>query len=114
MDISDVHAVQAGTFGRLFAAHGMRARRGRKVLEVEMGIEGEQAVGNFRIQPGNIAGYGADLLLVYLSGNQQGTGDEKRWLWPFGYPCAQCLEIIQGFSVCDATQSMMNTVIPCL
>jgi len=62
VDIPNVHAVQAGTFGRLFAAHGMRAGRGRQVLEVEMRIEGEQAVGNFRIQPGNIAGYGADLL----------------------------------------------------
>jgi hypothetical protein len=75
LDIPDVHAVQAGTFGRLFATHGMRAGRGRKVLEAKMRIEGQQAVGNFRIQPGNIAGYSADLLLVYVSWNQQSTGD---------------------------------------
>ena len=49
VDITDMYTVQAGAFSQLFAAQGMCAGRGGKVLKVEMRMKSEQAVRNFGI-----------------------------------------------------------------
>ena len=46
MDVSGMDVTKPFILGDLLAPHGMVARCGGKVVEIEMGIEAEETVGN--------------------------------------------------------------------
>lgn len=103
---------QAGAFGYLFAAKGMRARSGGKILQVEVRIKCQQTVGNLWVQFGQIARYSCYFLLIHIAGNQQGAGNEHWRLWSVRDQLAQDSEVLQGLSVGDSAQSIVNTFVP--
>jgi hypothetical protein len=112
MDISYVDPPDAGMFCGLQTTEGVSSRCGRKVSQIETGIEAQQAVRDFGVEAANIPGYGIHLLLIYVARDQQGAGNQERGFRPLGYPLAQLLEIIQGFLIRNATQGFVKPIVP--
>ena len=50
MHISDMDILQAGLFSHRLAAEGMGSGCGGKILEIKLGVKGQEAVGNVRVE----------------------------------------------------------------
>jgi len=103
---------QTGVFGNFLAAEGMGAGGGGKVLQMKMRIEGQETVGNFRVKFSYIASNSCDFHLVHIARHQEGAGNKERWLRPSLDELAQHFEILQGFSIACAAETIVNTFIP--
>jgi hypothetical protein len=82
MQIADVDLLEASAFSNLFTAKGMIAGGSGKVLQVEMRIECQEAVGNLRVEFSEIAGNSCHFHFIHIAGYQEGTGNEEGWLGP--------------------------------
>ena len=50
MDVPDVDISQAGRFSGGLAAEGMGSGCGGEILEIKLGVKGQEAVGNVRVE----------------------------------------------------------------
>ena len=76
--IADMDALETGVFGNLLATKGMATGGGGKVVKAEVGIECQQTVRDFWMQPRQKRSNTSNLHLVYIPGHQKGTGNEER------------------------------------
>jgi hypothetical protein len=83
----------------VLATQGVFSGGGRKVSQIKTGIESQQAVWNVGVETADVTGYGVHLLVIYIAGDQKGTGDQERGVRPLWHPFAQLLEILQGLFV---------------
>lgn len=112
MDIAEVNPLEAGLLCHFLAAKSMAAGGGGKIVQEKVGIESQQTVRNFRIQPGQVAGDTAHLLLIHIAWNQKGAGNKGRRLRTFACPATQSCKIFQSGPVAHTTQGAMDAVVP--
>jgi hypothetical protein len=93
MSVSYVSSPNSRVMGDFLAPQGMPSRRGRQIVQVKLGIKGQKAVRDIRIQGTKIPCYGIDFLLIHIAGDQKGAGYQKGGGRPLECPLAQGLEV---------------------
>ncbi len=93
MDIADSHPLESHFLGCLKAAFRLGTRGAGEVGEIELGMKRKQGVGYGRVALADESGNISDLLLVHISWNHQGAGNEKRRVWSLLNQRAQPLEV---------------------
>ncbi len=94
MSVSDVSSPNSSVTGDFLAPQGMPSRRSRQIVQIKLGIKGQKAVRDIRIEGSKIPCYGIDFLLIYITGDQKGAGYQKGGDTPLECPLAQGLEVL--------------------
>jgi len=112
VEVSDLDFFQAGRLGCAKTALGLDLRGGGKVVHVELGSVGQEVVRDVRIKRGDKSSYVFDLIFIYVAGNKEGRGNEKRRIRALGDVGSEALEVIEGPAVGNTTEGAVEVFIP--
>ena len=110
--IADVNLTQAGVQGNLPAAQGMRPAGSRQIVEVKLGVKGQQAVWDFGVEIGDKSCDLQNFFFIDVSRHQKGAGDQHGRPRPLVDQAGQGLEILKRLGVGHPAQGIVDFLAP--